>query len=355
MGLARVAGRLVILADDLTGACDAAGTLTRYAAVRVALTARIPPGPVVAVDLDTRALDPAHARRRLAWAARRVPPRALLYKKVDSQLRGNLVAELNGLMDASRKTLVLVPALPEEGRTTVGGVHRVGGRRIALRRLLAGLEAKVQFSDRPHVPSASAHDRLVVVGDARRREDLRRWAALLRRTPGTVAAGSAGLAAELPHVLGWRARRQRVCWRPSRRTLVAVGSDHPRARQQLRYLASRRRLAVHSMEARDRVVTDLRQGLALVIGDRLGRAVRRLNPASLDALVLCGGATARGVLTASGASSLRLRAEVLPRMPIGSASGGAFDGRLVVTKSGAFGPPEALLIAVQALERGHAG
>ncbi len=131
----RVAGRLVILADDLTGACDAAGTLTRYAPVRVGLTARIPPGPVVAVDLDTRGLDPQRARRRVAWAARRVPPGALIYKKVDSQLRGNLVAELNGLLDAGRGTLVLVPALPEEGRTTVGGVHRIGGRRVALRRL----------------------------------------------------------------------------------------------------------------------------------------------------------------------------------------------------------------------------
>ncbi len=344
----------MILADDLTGACDAAGTLTRYASVRVALTERIPEGLVVAVDLDTRALDAGQARRRVARAVRLVPPRALLYKKVDSQLRGNLVAELNGVLDARSGTLLLVPALPEEGRTTVDGVHRVGGRRIALRRLVAGFDAPVQFCDRPRLPPAPAEGRLVVVGDARRREDLRRWAALLQSAPRTVAAGSAGLAAELPHVLGWRALRQRARWRPARRTLVAVGSDHPRAREQLRSLAQRRQRAIRAAGAEGALRADLRQGLALVTGTRLGPVVRRLDAAGIDALVLCGGATARGVLTGCGATSLRLRAEVLPRMPIGTICGGAFDGRLVVTKAGAFGPPEALLIAVQALERGHA-
>lgn len=349
-----MARRLVILADDLTGACDAAGTLTGYAAVRVALTPRIPPGVVVAVDLDTRALDAGQARRRVARAVRLLPLGALLYKKVDSQLRGNLVAELNGMLDARPGTLALVPALPEEGRTTVDGVHRVDGRRIALRRALAGVEGTVCFALTPRLPAPPADGRLVVVGDARSRGDLRRWAVLLRTAPDAMAAGSAGLAAELPRVLGLRERRALAQWPPARRTLVAVGSDHPQARRQLRTLAQRRQRVIRPAGAARAIRADLRQGLALLTGTRLGPVVRGLNPADVDALVLCGGATARGVLTASGATSLQLRAEVLPRMPIGTISGGAFDGRLVVTKAGAFGPPQALLAAVRALERGHA-
>jgi len=329
--------RLLIIADDLTGACDAAGTMTRYGRVEVSLNGRPPAARIAAVDLNTRGLTRSVARRRVAVVARAAAPQVFLYKKVDSQLRGNVAAEVGAVAAAGRAPLLLVPALPEEGRTTQGGVHRVGKRRIVLHRLLGSV-----------APS-------VVVGDARSRADLRRWARRLRALSFTAAAGSAGLAAELPRAFGWRRRAARVHWRPAHAILVAMGSTDARARQQLEALALDRRRPVRTPAATAAVASDLREGLALVRGraGSLARLVACLQPRP-DALVLSGAETARAVLVRAGAERLRLHAEVLPRIPVAAVLGGRLSGVRVVTKAGSFGPREAFVHAVAALERGHA-
>ncbi len=348
--------RLVIVADDLTGACDAAGTLTRYGPVPVAIDGKIPSGRMTAIDLDTRRLDAARARRRVARAVQSIEPDAVLYKKVDSQLRGNVVAELNGVLDVRPGPLLFVPALPEENRVAVAGMYRIEGRRISLRRSLAGLASRLQFADPTRLSQLVVDGSVVLTGDATSRRDLRRWAALLRSFRAPTAAGSAGLAAEVPHALGWRSLGTEARWRPARRTLVAIGSQDARARQQLRRLAEvRKRVIRHPLDGRQ-ILSDLSQGLALVEGEAgaLARTVGRLNPRGIDALVLCGGETARAVLTRSGATTLLVHAEVLPRIPLATIKGGSFQGKRVVTKAGSFGPPDALVRAVVALERGHA-
>jgi len=348
--------RLVIVADDLTGACDAAGTLTRYGPVLVALDGKIPSGRIAAIDLDTRRLDAARARRRVARAVRSIEPEAVLYKKVDSQLRGNLVAELNGVLDVRPGPLLFIPALPEENRVAVAGIYRIAGRRISLRRALAGLASRLQFADPTRPLHLAANGSVVLTGDATSRRDLRRWAALLQGLRVATAAGSAGLAAEVLRALGWRRLRTRARWRPARRTLVAIGSQDVRARQQLRRLAEARKRVIRRPRDGRQILSDLSQGLALVEGDAgpLAQTVARLDPPAIDALVLCGGETARAVLARSGATMLLVQAEILPRIPLATIKGGSFQGRRVVTKAGSFGPPDALVRAVVALERGHA-
>ncbi len=362
--------RVVILADDLTGACDAAGTLTRYAAVRVAIDGHIPPGRVAAVDLDTRAADPGTARRRVARFARAVSSGALLYKKVDSQLRGNLVAELRGLLDGRPGPVLLVPALPEEGRVTVNGVHRIDGRRVALRRLLRelslplagnnlpppcgeGLREGVSLVSLPLAGRGGEGVSSLLVGDAARRQDLRQWARVVRQWRLKSVAGSAGLAAELPAAFGWRPRSHVARWRPARRVLVAVGSREARALEQLRWLARLRRRPIRQPGARRDILQDLRTGLALVQGEAPEQVLSRMDPAAVEGLVLCGGATARAALTRARATGLHLLVEIQPRMPLATIIGGRLKGRRVITKAGAFGPPHAFAVAVRALERGH--
>ncbi len=348
--------RLVIVADDLTGACDAAGTLTCYGPVPVAIDGKIPSGRIAAIDLDTRRLDAARARRRVARAVRSIESDALLYKKVDSRLRGNVVAELNGVLDVRPGPLLFIPALPEENRVAVAGIYRVDGRRISLRRALAGLASRLQFADPTRPPQLVVNGSVVLTGDVTSRQDLRRWAAWLRRLPAATAAGSAGLAAEVPHALGWRLVRTRARWRPARGMLVAIGSQDVRARQQLRTLAEARKRVVRRPLDGRQILSDLSQGLALVEGEAvaLARTVARLDPRVIDALVLCGGETARAVLTRSGATMLLVQAEILPRIPVATIKGGSFQGKRVVTKAGSFGPPDALVRAVVALEREHA-
>ena len=147
-----------VIADDLTGAGDAgvqfaaAGTRTRT--LRDDWTpAHLAGAEVVVVDTASRGLAAADAYRRVRAATARLQEAAvqLVYKKVDSTLRGPLGAEIDAVMDACRLTLVLVcPAYPVQGRTLVDGVLLVGGVPVAKTAAAADPQAPVQES---HVPT----------------------------------------------------------------------------------------------------------------------------------------------------------------------------------------------------------
>ncbi|NDY92497.1 four-carbon acid sugar kinase family protein [Ideonella livida] len=116
---------LHLLADDLTGALDSAAAFG--AGVPVHLD-RPPahaerPGPAVAV-LATATRDvapptlPGHLAPVLPWWA----DAGIAFKKVDSLLRGNTLAEVAWLTRAGGfGRVVMAPALPAQGRYTLGG------------------------------------------------------------------------------------------------------------------------------------------------------------------------------------------------------------------------------------------
>lgn len=71
--------------------------------------------------------------------------------------------------------------------------------------------------------------------------------------------------------------------------------------------------------------------------------IRELLANAAGPLVLSGGDTASVVCRALDARAIELRREIAPGIPCGVIVGGAFDGLPVVTKSGGFGPPDALI------------
>ena len=74
------------------------------------------------------------------------------------------------------------------------------------------------------------------------------------------------------------------------------------------------------------------------LSDLIGRLLEVGVP---DGLVLTGGDTARAALRASGAFGFELQREILPGLVWGAVAGGRLEGRTIVTKAGAFGPPDA--------------
>jgi D-threonate/D-erythronate kinase len=128
--------RLGIQADDLTGACDTGAVFAARGLATIVLLpeARFPASlpDVLAVDTESRgrAAPDARAAARRAVARLAAAGPALLYKKVDSTLRGALAAELGGALEGAgdRRAALLAPALPAQGRTVVDGMLRVGGR-----------------------------------------------------------------------------------------------------------------------------------------------------------------------------------------------------------------------------------
>src|SRR3712207_2616788 len=131
----RVVGimHVAIIADDLTGAADTGVQFVR-AGYRTAVAFRDAPLPpaddldAVALDTDSRTMPAGFAAKRVVEAGRAVRDARIVYKKLDSTLRGPIAAELVAALEATgRDRAVVAPAFPSAGRTTVDGVQLVHG------------------------------------------------------------------------------------------------------------------------------------------------------------------------------------------------------------------------------------
>jgi len=218
----------LVVADDLTGAMDTGhGFAGRGRGVRVRRSVGTGPADdtdaesdVLVVDTDSRDADPETAATAVARAVETYPAR-LVYKKIDSTLRGNVVADVDAALAAARARLAVVaPAFPATDRTTEDGRHLVDGTPLAatgygvaesdLREYFAASEYPVAHLDGdtadagPAAVGAFLADRAaaerptLVVCDARSDDHLAAiatGAASLDATP--LYVGSGGLAARV--------------------------------------------------------------------------------------------------------------------------------------------------------------
>ena len=132
--------KLLVLADDFTGGLD---TGAQFAAAGIPTVVTTNPAycaadheedTVLVVDVETRHLLPEKARQIVEQTIRAAIAHGFtdIYKKTDSALRGNLGAELQGVLDGTGQTrLHLIPAFPEMGRTTKDGVQLIDGVPVA--------------------------------------------------------------------------------------------------------------------------------------------------------------------------------------------------------------------------------
>src|SRR5690349_10534919 len=125
----------MLIADDLTGACDAGAQFAGRGPVPVFVAPASPESEwqVAVVDTESRGLAPDDAADLVRGAAKRVEGQLsgrLLFKKIDSTLRGPIAAELDALLDASgRRTALVCPAFPGQHRIVVNGILLVNGAR----------------------------------------------------------------------------------------------------------------------------------------------------------------------------------------------------------------------------------
>jgi len=129
--------RWLIIADDLTGAADCAMAFAKVGLETLVIWNEIGQsnGPVLALNTESRFLSPDDAAcRQVTGLAARHRPGVLVYKKIDSTLRGQPAAELAALCDflatlrGGRAPMALVaPAFPGTGRSTEKGSVRIAG------------------------------------------------------------------------------------------------------------------------------------------------------------------------------------------------------------------------------------
>ncbi|WP_189307041.1 four-carbon acid sugar kinase family protein [Streptomyces albospinus] len=406
--------QVLVIGDDLTGS-NATGAL--YArqglrAVTVSEPAHVPRYAdrvdVLVVNTASRHRTPARAYAAVRAAAEAAGDAPLVVKRVDTTLRGNPGGELDAVADAlaarapaARIRTLAVPAFPDAGRTTVGGLHLVDG--VPLTRTAVARD--------PFDPVR--HSRVTAVLGAQSRRTMGELAldvvergpdavaAALRERPAevmvcdatenghlrTVARAAAQLAAEdrirwlaldsgpfgaaLAAELGLRPQGG-----PPARILAVVGSVTDRTRGQL----ARTEAAFGARWAdldpdrpdADRALAALRTAAgegATVLGVRVAaperqpgaadvpepaadtaarilrclaevarRAVAELAPGGLYA---SGGDAAAAVTAALGADGFAIESEVLPLAVAGHLVGGPHDGLLFATKGGLIGGPDA--------------
>ncbi|MGH7893534.1 MAG: four-carbon acid sugar kinase family protein, partial [Candidatus Binatia bacterium] len=312
---------------------------------------------------------------------------------IDTGLRGSLGAELDAAMDAVGATEAFVlPAIPEVGRTTRGGVQRIDGvpvdatafaadpdNPVSDARVAAVIEATsrrragvVDLTEIRRGTVASMVDRLraagvaAIVCDAETEQDLDRTVRiLLARARPLVLAGSTGLARALRRTLGTlppnAPRHDRDWTTATRGVLCVVGSLHPVARDQLaaaEALSSVRVLVVATdAEVRPRgeeAASCIAAGVHVALvtpsvhacpeGLRLlGEAVRHsLGGGAPAGLVLVGGETAFGVLVSIGVRWLVVEGAPAPLAVRAHVPSGPLAGMPVMTKGGSTGSPERL-------------
>jgi D-threonate/D-erythronate kinase len=334
---------LTIVADDLTGACDAGTLFARKAPVPVTVWPDSPGAAEVAVvDTESRHLARDEATARVRGAVARRLGTTSWFKKIDSTLRGHVGAEIVALLEATgTPSAITCPAFPSEGRVVLDRVLRVEGAAVAhvVERIRSETDRPLAWIPLAEVRTgvAALAERLarlagmIAVADAETDADLDTivGAALaLDRAP--LLAGSAGLAQPLAERLGLRAKRASL---PGGRWLVVAGSLHPATRRQL---AEARRAGVRVLATAD--AEDADEGDAAVTLAR--EAAGLLATESFDLIALTGGDTAVAFYRTLGAARLDLVGAPRPGLAFGHVRAPGHPALPVLTKAGGFGPPD---------------
>ncbi|MDP3098108.1 MAG: four-carbon acid sugar kinase family protein [Syntrophales bacterium] len=234
--------RCLIIADDLTGGADAGAQFAKRGLKTLLISfgrdgsapfATHPAQDVLIINTITRGLPPAEAFDILSGLLKSFDPKrfSILYKKIDSTLRGNIGAEIDAVLaETALHLCFLAPSYPEQNRFLKAGIMMVGEKPIALTEVATDAASPVRESD---VGSLLARQTSLSIGRidltdvASGKEALRRavemerkagrriiaFDAVSRQDLATIAevafsmetvpllAGSAGLAGEVARIL----------------------------------------------------------------------------------------------------------------------------------------------------------
>ncbi len=403
--------RFLTIADDLTGANDTGVQFTkRGIPTEVTFDSRgIIEAPSIVIDTESRNKTPLQAYGKVKGMVETIlaiQSFDLVYKKVDSTLRGNIAVEIKGIDEVYHPERILfAPAYPDNNRTTINGVHYVEG--VPLR--------CTEFARDPQKPILEDHLQKILMEnlgedtyhfdldslyrkedlpekgrlftfDVSSNGDLRRIARMGLKSPKrTLWVGSAGLANAILDELY-----------PAPPVLAVAGSVSDITRMQIEHVSSSGfqviRVEMTSMikdeqmmeEVVAKTLESLRNGhdtlLSSALGYKdlqktleagrergmshgeisryvqhiLGEITRRvIGQIGISGLFLTGGDTAAAVFQSLQATGSVIIEEMLPGIPMMVLKGGPHGGLKVITKAGAFGSRDAIINCAAKLKEKH--
>lgn len=361
-----------MIADDLTGALDTGVQFSNWGfTVHVTDDPTSSTAAVVVVNTDSREISPDDAYEIVFEVASRLEEFDIIYKKIDSTMRGNIGAELRAILEAAgEKSAILTPCYPPTARSVKDGVLLVNGVPVG--------ETEYHPSSSTSLISEIIGDQLpgVQVYDSETEADLLDIVKRLKNQ--RVLVGSAGLAAALAESL---ARPPPV--------LAIIGSKRTVTRNQIDEFTRRLNARLIPIDIKrafqgrkqDIVVSEAVEALssgqdvaivsapsvesesesiklaeksgvedfeALITSALALSAKRILSETDVSGLVLTGGATAKAVCEALSVKEISIVEELRPGIPLLNL--GEINA---ITKAGGFGELDAIVQAAQYLKRKH--
>jgi uncharacterized protein YgbK (DUF1537 family) len=322
---------VLALADDLTGALEAGA---KFAAAGMSSMVRVHGAQeangaaAIVIDTETRHLSPQDAAGIIASID--TAGAAIIYKKTDSTLRGNIAAELGALaaMHPGAR-IAYIPAYPAMGRTVANGilyvhgvpVHETSFARDALNPIghsvvadhLRGLECTI------HEGELDRH-----VSDA---------VALALAEGYRIIAGPASVAEAIAQAIN--PPTATPVWPHIRTCLIVNGSLHAISAQQVEHAVAAGCASESPIAAWRILQPGITSRSPLEHAAETGEYVRSsLAAGGIDGLLIFGGDTAYGILAAMGLPLLEPIGEVMPGVPIARVQGKRLH---LITKAGGFG------------------
>lgn len=410
------ANKLGIVADDLTGAMDSSGYFAslRFTTVVVLNSALSNDATVLVNTTNSRAEAPEVARERVRLAMQNMAGR-VVYKKIDSTLRGNIGRELQAAAEVTKSQKVIVaPAFPLAGRTTVDGILLVGGIPVAHTQFARDPISPIRESSIPsllekslnvkigRVSVAEIETRMEVLKDtiSNKREDILVCDVLEQSHLTNIAkaamlvggqwllCGSGGLAREL-HLFLDNAikveKKQQVGEKIDGPALIIVGTRNQVTANQLLKARDILDIPILNLEVERLNVQNIlsggledilkvtnrliSKGKGLVVSSTFSRFVPALKrdlvgimaeivavilaPGRFAGMFLSGGDVAVEICQRLGVSGIQVHGEIEPAVPAGTVIGGRYGGMRLVTKAGGLGTEEAVIKSIIYIERGE--
>jgi uncharacterized protein YgbK (DUF1537 family) len=393
----------VIIADDFTGACDvgiqfAKNGISTSVIIRKPSTQELKAAGLLVCDTETRNEFGKEAYRRVQRLCATFQKAGvnLVYKKIDSTLRGNLGAELQAVLDRFRESSVLIcPTYPEYKRTVVNGQLLVNAVPVDRTGFAEDPSSPVRSSDISTLVTSQTSESVggiqlatvrrgsrkisseisqlvargirVIWADAETRNDLKNIANACFQS-NMIPCGSAGLAEEIariqqslppkimilsattneatlnelqrmtryPEVFLLKARVNALAGESRRLEINRIHTVTTRAvkKYDIIIVCS----ALYAKDIQPKFAKSKRGGRSDTVASGLAAATASLALSGvLSGTLLTGGDMATAFLRKIRARGLKLEREIFPGIPLSRVASGEATGLKIVTKAGGFG------------------
>lgn len=198
---------IVVIADDFTGAAELGGIGLRYN-LKVEVNTRVnlqSKADLLVIATDTRSMQKREAELEMEAVTKEIAKLnpTLIFKKVDSVLRGYVAEELLvHIQELNHSRALLIPANPGLGRTIVNGEYLLNAEPLHLSNFSTDPEFPIQTSSVVQLlhqkginiysqkHQETLHHEGIIVGDVDNMADLKAWASKVNKN--MLIAGASG-------------------------------------------------------------------------------------------------------------------------------------------------------------------